>query len=243
VRHVRSRRFTERGASASRPPTCVRRHRDGNRTALPRKRLRLGRGRAHDARNTSRHPSDAGRRRARTPNSPEEDQLRAAIVFTGAGLDATLKQLIRDTLVHLIIQNDQAHKKFEAFAAKRVGTGEIADTKMIARYLVAANPRQQLIEDYVYDLTGSSLQSAQQVYATAAALGIEDADLRSRISHLTDLFTARNQVSHELDLQRVEQPGDRHRRSRPMGPTKTLCNDGFEVAKMIVNAVGALLSG
>lgn len=30
--------------------------------------------------------------------SAEEDLLRAAIVFTGAGLDATLKQLIRDTL-------------------------------------------------------------------------------------------------------------------------------------------------
>src|SRR5581483_3568268 len=39
--------------------------------------------------------------------SPEEDQLRAAIVLTGAGLDATLKQLIRDTLVHLVIQNEQ----------------------------------------------------------------------------------------------------------------------------------------
>src|SRR5581483_4017613 len=32
--------------------------------------------------------------------SPEEDQLRAAIVLTGAGLDVTVKQLIRDTLVH-----------------------------------------------------------------------------------------------------------------------------------------------
>jgi hypothetical protein len=99
-----------------------------------------------------------------------------------------------------------------------------------------------LIEDYIYELTGSSLQSAQQVDATAGALGIEDSDLRKRINGLGDLFRARNQVSHELDLQRVEQPGDRNRRSRPMGPTKTLCNDGFEIAQLMVNAVGALLT-
>src|SRR6266508_2282304 len=37
-------------------------------------------------------------RTLRRLTSPEEDLLRAAIVFTGAGLDATLKQLIRDAL-------------------------------------------------------------------------------------------------------------------------------------------------
>ena len=101
--------------------------------------------------------------------SQEEDLLRAAIVFTGAGLDATLKQLIRDTLPSLLGKNDQAHRKLEAFAAQRLGTAEFADTKMIARYLVAADARGQLIEDYVYELTGSSLQSAEQVDTTAAA--------------------------------------------------------------------------
>lgn len=60
--------------------------------------------------------------------SPEEDQLLAAIVFTGAGLDATLKQLIRDTLPNLLDWNEQAHKKFEAFTTQRLGTAEIADT-------------------------------------------------------------------------------------------------------------------
>lgn len=43
---------------------------------------------------------------------------------------------------------------------------------MIARYLVAADPRARLIEDYIYELTGSSLQSAEEVGKTASALGI-----------------------------------------------------------------------
>jgi hypothetical protein len=38
--------------------------------------------------------------------SNEEDLLRAAIVFTGAGLDATLKQVIRDALPSLL-ENDR----------------------------------------------------------------------------------------------------------------------------------------
>src|SRR5262245_44706240 len=59
--------------------------------------------------------------------SSEEDLLRAAIVFTGAGLDATLKQLIRDTLPILLATNTQAHDKFESFAGERLGTGEVAD--------------------------------------------------------------------------------------------------------------------
>jgi len=173
--------------------------------------------------------------------SQEEDLLRAAVVFTGAGLDSTLKRLIRDTLPRLLETNEQAHKKFEAFTVQRLGTAEIADTRMVARYLVAENPRAQLIDDYIYDLTGSSLQSAEQVQSTAGALGIDDGELRQQINTLVPLFTARNQVSHELDLQQPERPGDRTRRTRRMAATVTLCGDGFVVAQRVVNGVGNLL--
>jgi hypothetical protein len=80
------------------------------------------------------------------------------------------------------------------------------------------------------------------VDATAGALGIEDSSVRRRIGDLNDLFVARNQVSHELDLQRVEQRGDRTRRTRAMGPTTTLCDTGFDVAQRIIHAVGGLLA-
>jgi hypothetical protein len=98
-----------------------------------------------------------------------------------------------------------------------------------------------LIEDYIYDLTGSSLQSAEEVGRVAGALGINDAPLRRRIDDLKNLFVARNEISHELDLQRPEQPGDRTRRTRPLRRTKDLCQEGLEVAQLMVNAVGGLL--
>jgi hypothetical protein len=173
---------------------------------------------------------------------PEEDLLRAAVVFTGAGLDATLKQIIRDVLPTLLEASAQAHDKFEKFAAERLGTGEIADTKMIARYLTSPDPRSRLIEDYIYELTGSSLQSADQVQTTAGALGINDASLRKSITDLTALFIARNEISHELDLQELSKPGDRTRRSRAMQHTERLCQDGFGVGQRIVNAVGSSLA-
>lgn len=173
----------------------------------------------------------------------ENDQLRAAIVFSGAGLDATLKQMIRDTLPPLLEADDeQAHKKFEGFAHEKLGTGEIADTRAIARYLTSASPRERLIEDYIYDLTGSSLQSAEEVQKVAGALGIDDKDLRKKITGLKPLFEARNAISHELDLQSPEKPGDRTRRSRPIGQTKSICYSSFEVGQLIVNQVGKQLS-
>ncbi len=178
--------------------------------------------------------------RGRMPEN-EADLLRAAVVFTGAGLDATLKQLIRDTLPKLLEENEQAQTKFEAFAADRLGTGEIADATAIARYLVAPNPRLRLIEDYIYKLTGSSLQSAEEVQQVASALGIDDKSLRKRITGLRELFVARNEISHELDLQAPEKQGDRSRRTRSMPKTISMCHEGLEVGQLIINAVCDLL--
>ena len=52
---------------------------------------------------------------------------------------------------------------------------------------------------------------------------------------------ARNEISHELDLQRPEQPGDRTRRSRCIEGTKALCQEGLEVAQLILNGAGNLV--
>jgi hypothetical protein len=99
----------------------------------------------------------------------------------------------------------------------------------------------EAVEDYIYHLTGSSLQSAQEVAKTAAALGIDDKDLRKRISELKPLFVARNQISHELDLGAPERQGERARRARAIESTVQLCHEGLEVGQLVINAVGASL--
>jgi hypothetical protein len=157
-------------------------------------------------------------------------------------MDATLKRLIQDTLPLVLDRSEQAHNMFEGFAARQLATGETVDRKKLAKYLVAPDARSLLIGEYVYDLTGSSLQSAEEVDKTSRALGVEDAGLLRQIADLRPLFVARNEVSHELDLQELERPGDRTRRGRGLTQTAEMCSGGLEVAQLIVNAVGNLIA-
>lgn len=178
--------------------------------------------------------------RGRLPQQ-EEDLLRAAISFACAGLDSTLKRAIRDALPALLEQNKQAHDRFERFVASYISPSEVADPKRIARYLALSNPREALIDAYIFELTGASLQSAEEVDKAAGALGIDDSDLRKRIATLRDAFTARNQILHELDLQRVQKQGDRSRRTRNLGESLKIAHEVLEVAQLILNAVAEML--
>ena len=85
-------------------------------------------------------------------------------------------------------------------------------------------------------------QSAEEVQRVAGALGIDHKDIRKRIGGLRVLFVARNEVSHELDLQRPEKQGDRSRRTRRMSKTINTCHEGLEVTQLIVNDVATLLN-
>jgi hypothetical protein len=172
----------------------------------------------------------------------EVDLLRVCIVFAGAGLDATLKRLVRDAVPSLAERNALAREKFEAFVVRRLGGEQGIEAARLAPYLLSSNPRARLIDDYVTDLTGGSLQSAQQVETVVAALGINDSHLRKSIPNLRPFFEARNEVSHELDLQEPQRPGDRHRRYRGVTQTIEPAHGALEITQQIVNEVSRLLS-
>ncbi|MGV9965084.1 hypothetical protein ACWDU3_14280 [Streptomyces olivaceus] len=171
--------------------------------------------------------------------SNEEDLLRAAVTFAGAGIDSALKQLIRDTLAALLPVNDASASKFQAHAEARLAHEQAP--KLLARYLTSGDPRGALIDDYVCELTGSSLQSAEQIQKVAGALGVTDAKLRKRIGELKPLFVARNEIVHELDLRAPGKPGDRHRRVRSIGKTKEMTHHGLETTQQIINSVAKTL--
>lgn len=180
-------------------------------------------------------------KRGRLPES-EVDLLRAAIVFTCAGLDASLKQLIRDTLPHVLNISDDAQDEFVKFVERIIGPGGTLDPKRMARYLSSPDPRGLLIEDYIDDLTGSSLQSLEQIRRASKALGIADEEeIRNYITEVRELFEARNHIAHELDLQHPEKRGDRARRSRKLQETKNICEKGFELAGYLISKVESVL--
>lgn len=171
----------------------------------------------------------------------EEDLLRAAILFSGAGMDAALKRLIGDALPALLDASSDVHAKLEAF----LSAGMAADTAPVglARYLLSPIPRDAIILDYIASLTGESLQSVEQVDRVAGALGLNDRALRQEIRELRTLFVARNEISHELDLRRTQKQGDRSRRTRSLKATEALTHAGLNVTQKMINAVATTLGG
>lgn len=70
----------------------------------------------------------------------------------------------------------------------------------MAQVLADKSPRAKLVEDYIRELTGDSLQSADEILRTAAALGLDTKALALDIPRLKDIFQIRNKIIHELDL-------------------------------------------
>lgn len=135
----------------------------------------------------------------------EQDILRAALVMCCAGVDAALKQAIRDCFEHLLEKSKAVRDGFEKFIRKRIsGEGDVlelaAGSKFLALILAEKEPRTKLVEEYIRELTGDSLQSVDEILRTTAALGLDNKSLGLDVARLKDIFVIRNKIIHELDL-------------------------------------------
>lgn len=135
----------------------------------------------------------------------EQDILRASLVMCCAGLDASLKQAIRDCLGFLLERSPSVREGFEKFIRKRIsGESDVleaaAGTRFLAQVLADPSPRTRLIEQYIRELTGESLQSLEEVMRACAALGLEFKKLGLQVGRLKEIFGIRNKIIHELDL-------------------------------------------
>lgn len=170
----------------------------------------------------------------------EQDILRAALVMACAGIDAALKQSIRDCLEKLLETNKAVREGFEKFIRKRIsGEGDALEfasgSKFLAAILAEAEPRKRLIEEYIRELTGESLQSPEEIMRTTAALGLEPKSLALDIPRLKDIFFIRNKIIHELDIDLDALK----RKRRVRGQTDLLDNSDFvlKTTKAIVEAL------
>jgi hypothetical protein len=168
------------------------------------------------------------------------DLLRAAIVFVAAGMDATVKQLVRDALPMLVKESPTALEKLTDYATTALvdSAGQIRG-KALAGYLLSGDIREALMESYVTHLTGDSLQSVQQLEKALTALGVTDSALRKDIAGLRPLFMARNEIVHELDLKHTTKPYERGRRVRRLSEVAVMCNLGLQITQRILNTVSS----
>ena len=134
----------------------------------------------------------------------EQDILRAALVMSCAGIDASIKQATRDCFEKLFQRNEKGYELFQRFIQKRLagdGDSGISSTgnKFLALILAETNPRQKLIVEYIRELTSDSLLSFEQLKKTSAELGIDKGLILEEVK-LRKIFVVRNTIIHELDI-------------------------------------------
>ena len=122
----------------------------------------------------------------------QEDTLRAMLVFACAGLDSTIKLLVRDAL-HAVIDIDPgAQANFTESVRRRLPDMDTS-RDLLATVLTAPSPRFKLIERWTADLLADSLQSIEQLSKVASAFnmnlnglfdfpGLSEACLAGRVS-------------------------------------------------------------
>ena len=170
------------------------------------------------------------------------DQARAAIVFTAAGIDACLRTLLRDALATLLSGDGPAHSAFtKHFMGNRLKGNLAQPTK---KAIVDIDPRAALIDLYVQDLTGSSIQGWKDLSRCRDALGIngsglDDDDLETH----QDFFDARHEVVHELDLVDPSGKGTRSRRHRDIAAVGQQCDRALHLLYRFIAPTAGTVKG
>jgi hypothetical protein len=148
----------------------------------------------------------------------EQDLLRSMIVFSATTLDGVIKQVIRYSISMLEKNNPEVKKEIEKFVERKMRSldNELSiNIAFIRDALCADCAKTFLIDQFIYELTGQSLQSPEEIFRAAKCLGIELCKEKKEKDVLKDIFLARNQIIHELDyMQKKAKKKQRNRRIR-----------------------------
>ena len=135
-----------------------------------------------------------------TPTDTEQDLLRAMLSFASAGLDALVKQLVQDALPLIIDKRPGAGDMFRRSVERLLRTGDGIDQRRLAEVISDHSPRSRLVELLVKELTSNSLQSTDELLRVAAHFDIPSAKITTDPKRLSEVFHARNQIAHEMDV-------------------------------------------
>ena len=185
----------------------------------------------HEASSSFLDTFEATRKRRKAKGAPtdeEQDLLRAMLAFATSGLDSTVKQLVKDALPRIVRRDKGASEMFRIHVEKRMQKEDKLDHKFLSSVLVSRFPQRELINDLVDSLCATSLQSKEQLLRVAAAFNIESKSIVQSPQSLKEIFDARNQISHEMDVD-FNQP-NRSRRSRRKDVMIGYTNEIFRIA-------------
>lgn len=133
-------------------------------------------------------------------NTQEIDLLRAAIVFTASGLDASMSRLVNDAGRYLITRPESAARaQYEEFLKAEISKPQVSSGMKSA--ITSADPAGQMVDYYFAVRTKASFQGSEELKRRVRnTLGIPRNRLSdSRIISSDIFFIARNAIVHSMD--------------------------------------------
>jgi len=145
-----------------------------------------------------------------TTGDRDQDLLRAMLVFACSGLDAVIKQLVRDTLEYIVFSDIGAQQEFRKYVERKLKRELVdvniskermmLDTNFLASIVISDKPKEMLINDLKKTITNNSLQSKDQLLRTASYFAITKNEILKDEEITEKAFNVRNEIIHEIDV-------------------------------------------
>ncbi len=164
--------------------------------------------------------------------------LRAALVFTSSGLDATCQALVQDCAPRLIRKGGNARVRFDLFLDEQVAGA----TRALKVAVKDPDPRSALIQLYIDSKTRASLQGTGDITKRVRdVLGMTNQALpTAQIDALQGFFIARNSIVHALDY-RAPDSRSTARWHRAPSDVVDECNRVLALLAALIHATAKLL--
>jgi hypothetical protein len=181
---------------------------------------------------------------AETPE--KQDLLRAMLLFSASGLDATIKRLIKDALYEVAEANQGSFEQLRSYIGKKIIKSDsqgkyqeavLIDTDILTSLLLTDDPKKKVIDVLGDDLLQTSFQSADQVLRAAAYFAIETEKITDDVSKMRNIFKVRNKITHESDFVDSEDDGDIDRVSRDENEMIEMTNDLLKITYNLISGV------
>lgn len=185
------------------------------------------------------------------PGTHLQNFLRGTILLSCAGLDAFLKQLVKDTIISVKENNNDSKKYFQKVVKRQILNQENEDRELwkiknqpiidgatfIAESLLSDDPRK-FVENYVVDrLLKDSKQSFGALQEISSAFGVKVRVLNTKEKEIRDLFRIRNDISHQFDVVFHNTQGKRNRIERSRNVVVKNVNLVYEICEDFYSSI------
>ena len=170
-----------------------------------------------------------------TTSDNQQDLLRAMLTFASSGLDSMIKQLVTDALPAVIDRREGAQEQFRKFVEGRLRRADGPDYSFVAGVMANPDPCLYLVGALVKHLTSRSLQSVEEVLRVGSYFDIPSPPLIPDPDATKKIFSARNEIVHEMDID--FERSNRNRRPRKVRDMTAKTNALFAVAQRFLKEV------